>query len=63
MKEQSYDLFGYRLRDDGFYSITKNGEHFLTCTGNEQSAKNIVRILNEDSEEKECEKNTGKKTR
>ena len=48
---QDHDVYAYRWEPDaGYYSITKNGVHFLACTGNEEAAKRIVRILQEDSE-------------
>ena len=46
-----HDVYAYRwISEEACYSITKNGVHFLTCTGNEEAAKRIVRILQEDDE-------------
>ena len=44
----NYDFFGYYLNEEGEYIITKNGEYFLTCTGSEAEAKNIVETLRKD---------------
>ena len=45
----NYDVYGY-YHDVDHWIITKNGENFLTCVGNEDAAKNIVSILQEDSD-------------
>lgn len=48
---QIYDFFDYTVAPDGTYTILKNGEPFLTCTGSETDAKNLVNLLQEDAEE------------
>ena len=45
-------LFRCVKRPDGSFDIQKNGEHLLTCTGSEQEAQNIVRMLNNDGRER-----------
>ena len=52
MKPDALDFFGYVRKPDGSFDIQKNGEHLLTCTGSEQEAENIVRLLNSDGREK-----------
>ena len=47
-EEKLLDVFGYRKNIDGTFEILKNGEHLLTCTGNERAAQNIVALLNTD---------------
>ena len=47
----SYDFFDFSVNPDGTYTILKNGEPFLTCTGSETDAKNLVKLLQEDVEE------------
>ena len=42
------DFFSYRKNEDGTYTILKNGDSFLPCTGTEQDAKNIVETLERD---------------
>lgn len=43
----NYDFFGYYQNGEN-YIITKNGEYFLTCTGSEAEARNIVETLRKD---------------
>lgn len=46
---QNYDFFDCRAEEDGTFTVLKNGEPFLTCTGSETDARNLVRLLQEDS--------------
>lgn len=45
------DFFGYRREPDGTFSVLKNGELFLTCTGSETDAQNMVSLLQNDNQE------------
>lgn len=46
---QNYDFFDCVRAADGGFIIRKNGEPFLNCNGSEDDAKQIVRLLQEDS--------------
>lgn len=46
---QNYDFFDCRAEEDGTFTIMKNCEPFLTCTGSEMDARNLVRMLKEDN--------------
>ena len=46
---ENFDFFSYRCEGDGTYTVLKNGEPFLTCSGSETDAKNLVRMLQEDN--------------
>ena len=54
MNSKSLDVFGWYY-DQGreIYVITKNGDHFLTCTGTQAEAENIVKLLQKDIEKEE----------
>lgn len=44
----NHDIYNYRQLPDGTWEITKNGGHYMMCSGGEQSAKHIVFLLNTD---------------
>ena len=45
------EVFSYTQSSDGSYIILKNGDFYLRCSGSEESAKNIIKLLTkEDSE-------------
>lgn len=44
----SYDFFDYVKNDNGSFSVTKNGEFFLLCTGSESDVMSIVETLKND---------------
>lgn len=46
---RNLDVFGYTKAENGF-TILKNGEPFLQCTGSEDAAKQIVELLQKDGE-------------
>ena len=51
MKRDALDSFRCVKRPDGSFDIQKNGEHLLTCTGSEDDARNIIKLLNSDRKE------------
>ncbi len=51
VKRDVPDHFRCVKRPDGAFDIKKNGEHLLTCTGSEDDARNIIKLLNSDRRE------------
>lgn len=45
----SYDIFDYSKNEDGSFSVTKNGDFFLLCTGRESDVREIVETLRKDA--------------
>lgn len=46
----SFDFYDYRKNEDGTFTVLKNGDFFLICTGSEMDVQNLVKLLQEDSE-------------
>ena len=44
------DFFSYRANEDGTFTVLKNGEYFINCTGSEKDVQNLVKALQEDNE-------------
>lgn len=53
-ESEDFDVYAYAHGADGNYIITKNGDFFLTCTGSEEDAKNLVKIIQEDANRARC---------
>lgn len=45
---ENLDIYGVSKSADGDFYITKNGEYYLHCVGDESSAKDIAALLNDD---------------
>lgn len=44
------DFFSYQKNGDGTFTVLKNGEYFINCTGTETDVQNLVKALQEDNE-------------
>lgn len=53
---ENLDIYGVSKSSDGDFYITKNGEYYLHCVGDESSAKDIATLLNDDCKRQREEK-------